>query len=349
MKPTSNSGDDELKDTAASVSSPVKPVASNESILSLTHEESIYPTLASERVFVIFMSNVWEELRLYRQRIGDPMNHGYVHWDYHVIVAMKPSQSIIKEQCRCVENEIERDESGLPPATLCPCLGWIYDLDTTLPFPCSIQQYASEAFRAHLAPPMIRVPSNSYDSPSSSALRPYTRLFRVIGGRDFLLNFASDRRHMLVNPSIVENCIRAKSEEGVMRYDDGITSRKEIAQEVAHQEAEKESWKKSAVKDRLPSLGNDENDGDDGLNSARSMVSLNNVIPLEYLAPPPPYPPIRSSHSRHNLDDYRLFTHPDSGRGVVMDQDEFLQFFHCQIKPAPKIHKKQGKAKYQPK
>lgn len=94
MKPTSNSGDDELKDTAASVSSPVKPVASNESILSLTHEESIYPTLASERVFVIFMSNVWEELRLYRQRIGDPMNHGYVHWDYHVIVAMKPSQSI---------------------------------------------------------------------------------------------------------------------------------------------------------------------------------------------------------------------------------------------------------------
>uniref|UniRef100_A0A8C7Y576 Protein N-terminal glutamine amidohydrolase n=1 Tax=Oryzias sinensis TaxID=183150 RepID=A0A8C7Y576_9TELE len=55
----------------------------------------------------------------------------------------------------------------------------IYDLDSVLPFPCSLRLYAAQALR------------------SDRNLRPeYHRKLRVVPANSFLLNFASDRSHM---------------------------------------------------------------------------------------------------------------------------------------------------------
>ncbi|CAG8735245.1 10916_t:CDS:2, partial [Acaulospora morrowiae] len=54
---------------------------------------------------------------------------------------------------------------------------WVYDLDTTLPFPCDIETYAYEA----LIP--VAVPQ-------------YQRKYRVVPSEVFLKVFASDRSHM---------------------------------------------------------------------------------------------------------------------------------------------------------
>ncbi|XP_034097256.1 protein N-terminal glutamine amidohydrolase isoform X2 [Gymnodraco acuticeps] len=55
----------------------------------------------------------------------------------------------------------------------------VYDLDSELPFPCSLKRYSSDALR------------------SERGIRPaYHRKFRVVPAHSFLLNFASDRSHM---------------------------------------------------------------------------------------------------------------------------------------------------------
>nr|XP_046273195.1 protein N-terminal glutamine amidohydrolase isoform X2 [Scatophagus argus] len=55
----------------------------------------------------------------------------------------------------------------------------VYDLDSELAFPCSLQLYAAEAIR------------------SDHDIRPaYHRKLRVVPAEIFLLNFASDRSHM---------------------------------------------------------------------------------------------------------------------------------------------------------
>uniref|UniRef100_A0A3P9JKL5 Protein N-terminal glutamine amidohydrolase n=1 Tax=Oryzias latipes TaxID=8090 RepID=A0A3P9JKL5_ORYLA len=55
----------------------------------------------------------------------------------------------------------------------------IYDLDSVLPFPCTLRLYAAQALR------------------SDRNLRPeYHRKLRVVPANSFLLNFASDRSHM---------------------------------------------------------------------------------------------------------------------------------------------------------
>ncbi|KAK5884183.1 hypothetical protein CesoFtcFv8_020438 [Champsocephalus esox] len=72
-----------------------------------------------------------------------------VVWDYHVVLLQASSSSVV------------------------------YDLDSELPFPCSLKRYSSEALR------------------SERGIRPaYHRKFRVVPAHSFLLNFASDRSHM---------------------------------------------------------------------------------------------------------------------------------------------------------
>uniref|UniRef100_A0A674MMK2 Protein N-terminal glutamine amidohydrolase n=1 Tax=Takifugu rubripes TaxID=31033 RepID=A0A674MMK2_TAKRU len=74
-----------------------------------------------------------------------------VIWDYHVIL---------------LQASLESDTQ-------------VYDLDSELSFPCSLELYASQALR------------------SDHSLRPmYHRKFRVIPAEIFLMNFASDRSHM---------------------------------------------------------------------------------------------------------------------------------------------------------
>ncbi|ELU08969.1 hypothetical protein CAPTEDRAFT_110208, partial [Capitella teleta] len=56
----------------------------------------------------------------------------------------------------------------------------VYDLDTTLPFPCEFHEYITHAIKPHF-----------------SWKEKYHRLFRVIPAKTFLDRFSSDRSHML--------------------------------------------------------------------------------------------------------------------------------------------------------
>uniref|UniRef100_A0AAX7V975 Protein N-terminal glutamine amidohydrolase n=2 Tax=Astatotilapia calliptera TaxID=8154 RepID=A0AAX7V975_ASTCA len=105
-------------------------------------------TAPLEHLFVIFISNETRTVPLWKQKSG----HGElpVIWDYHVIL-------------------LQADQSD----------SLVYDLDSTLSFPCSLKLYAAQALR------------------SESDIRPeYHRKFRVVPADSFLLNFASDRSHM---------------------------------------------------------------------------------------------------------------------------------------------------------
>lgn len=105
-------------------------------------------TALLEHLFVIFISNETRTVPLWKQKSG----HGDlpVIWDYHVIL-------------------LQADQSD----------SLVYDLDSTLSFPCSLKLYAAQALR------------------SESDIRPeYHRKFRVVPADSFLLNFASDRSHM---------------------------------------------------------------------------------------------------------------------------------------------------------
>ncbi|SAL99971.1 hypothetical protein [Absidia glauca] len=61
-----------------------------------------------------------------------------------------------------------------------PVTTHVYDLDTTLPFPCSLTDYIIESFQPH------RILTAEYQ-----------RCFRLIPAGLFLQHFASDRSHMI--------------------------------------------------------------------------------------------------------------------------------------------------------
>ncbi|XVF56153.1 hypothetical protein PTKIN_Ptkin06aG0094300 [Pterospermum kingtungense] len=76
---------------------------------------------------------------------------GVILWDYHVI---------------CVQRKKDGD-------TL------VWDLDSSLPFPCPLATYVSETVR-----------------PSFQLFSEFQRFFRIVHAPLFLRHFASDRRHM---------------------------------------------------------------------------------------------------------------------------------------------------------
>ena len=64
---------------------------------------------------------------------------------------------------------------------------YVYDFDTTLPFPCLAERYAREALD----------PLYSYMSASAILQSHLVRRFRLIPASVFLRYFASDRSHMV--------------------------------------------------------------------------------------------------------------------------------------------------------
>uniref|UniRef100_A0A0L8I3D4 Protein N-terminal glutamine amidohydrolase n=1 Tax=Octopus bimaculoides TaxID=37653 RepID=A0A0L8I3D4_OCTBM len=86
---------------------------------------------------------------IWHQKIGKPNEP--VVWDYHVIFLWR------------LEGE-----------------SYVYDLDSSLPFPCKLEMYINEAIK------------------SDDILQPqYHRFFRVIDAKIYLRHFASNRKHML--------------------------------------------------------------------------------------------------------------------------------------------------------
>ncbi|KAM8767536.1 protein N-terminal glutamine amidohydrolase [Acanthopagrus schlegelii] len=102
-----------------------------------------------EELFVVFISNENRMVPLWKQKSG--RGDQPVIWDYHVVLLQVGVQ--------------------LEPL--------IYDLDSELSFPCSLQLYAARALQ------------------SDHNIKPaYHRKLRVVPADSFLLNFASDRSHM---------------------------------------------------------------------------------------------------------------------------------------------------------
>lgn len=115
--------------------------------------------------FACFISNQTRAIPLWSQKStgntdDDENNHHNqpVVWDYHVIAIEK-----------------RLSEAGRPAAV------FVYDFDSTLPFPCDAQLYLEKALRHR-----------------EIVLKDeYKRWFRLIPRKGFLEHFASDRSHMV--------------------------------------------------------------------------------------------------------------------------------------------------------
>ncbi|PIK46859.1 hypothetical protein BSL78_16276 [Apostichopus japonicus] len=99
--------------------------------------------------FAVFISNENRQIPIWKQRASNSPDEVVV-WDYHVILICQSNQK-----------------------------SFVYDLDSTLQFPCSFDEYVQLALR-----------SDAY------LQRQLHRMFRVIPGQLYLDTFASDRSHM---------------------------------------------------------------------------------------------------------------------------------------------------------
>ena len=71
-------------------------------------------------------------------------------WDYHVILLLRDKDNTL-----------------------------VYDLDTSLPFPCAFQLYSEKSL-----------------DEETNMMAKFHRMFRVVTGEEYLQRFSSDRRHM---------------------------------------------------------------------------------------------------------------------------------------------------------
>ena len=110
---------------------------------------------------VCFISNEARRAPVWCQTKGRPVAGGLVFWDYHVVVVQAAA--------------------GRDPL--------VWDLDSTLPFPCALARYAREALHEELWLPAA-------DSRSSALPPELQPRFRVVPGALFARHFASDRSHM---------------------------------------------------------------------------------------------------------------------------------------------------------
>ncbi|OZJ06685.1 hypothetical protein BZG36_00381 [Bifiguratus adelaidae] len=102
--------------------------------------------------WVVFISNEYGSVPLWAQR-NQHAHDQPVIWDYHVIALYKD--------------------------TLAQSL--VFDMDSTLPYPCPLVQYMRKAVRIHM-----------YDLPIR-----LQRKYRIVAATEFLKRFASDRSHMM--------------------------------------------------------------------------------------------------------------------------------------------------------
>ncbi|XP_028402330.1 protein N-terminal glutamine amidohydrolase-like [Dendronephthya gigantea] len=114
--------------------------------------ESFKEKLRLCEFYVVFISNPSKQIPLWCQRSSE-INSQPVVWDYHVILLHKRTTD-----------------------------AYVYDLDTTLDFPCNLKEYAEKALQNE-----------------SQFITTFHRFFRVIPAPYFLKTFASDRSHMKNN------------------------------------------------------------------------------------------------------------------------------------------------------
>lgn len=135
-------------------------------------ENLVSTSMATQaELFACFISNRNKTIPIFHQR-SSARDDGLVVWDYHVIVIQSG----------------EGEEL-------------VWDLDTTLPFPCTLDEYEQKA--------LADIPQGPEE---------HQRLYRLIPARDYLEHFASDRSHMKgpdgswLAPPPPWPCSRAKSD-----------------------------------------------------------------------------------------------------------------------------------------
>ncbi|GAO51742.1 hypothetical protein G7K_5835-t1 [Saitoella complicata NRRL Y-17804] len=103
-------------------------------------------------IYVVFLSNSQQTVPVWFMRLNEDRSGYPVIWDYHVFLVYKTT-------------------SG----------SYVYDFDTTLPFPTLFEAHYEATFA-----PEVELPER------------FHRLFRIIPAVEYLKHFASDRSHMFV-------------------------------------------------------------------------------------------------------------------------------------------------------
>lgn len=151
-----------------------------ENVWKLCHQIKVNNPQTLDEYYVVFISNKKRQVPLWMQKSSkDPLTP--VVWDYHVILLQKPKEG----------------------------KSLVYDLDSILAFPCSLEQYLSQAIQSE-----------------RTIKKEYHRKFRIIQAEQFLATFASDRSHMkLPNGQYVKpppNYPPIRTADEVMNLDDFI-------------------------------------------------------------------------------------------------------------------------------
>jgi hypothetical protein len=110
----------------------------------------------SSSCWVVFVSNPVKNVPMFHQRAASSP-HDPCCWDYHVILLTDTDQ-------RCGQASVQESR-------------WVWDVDSTLQYPCPLNEYLAQTF--------------PYDWP-----HPHGPLFRLIEAFVYLNTFASDRSHM---------------------------------------------------------------------------------------------------------------------------------------------------------
>ncbi|CAN0268880.1 unnamed protein product, partial [Phaeothamnion confervicola] len=146
-------------------------------------ERCISASSAAE-CYAVVVTNAARKVPIWCQRCAETREE-HVLWDYHVILLVRNAT-----------------ESG---STL------VFDLDSTLPFPCDAVTYIRESFRPHAT--------------LDGRLR---QCFRVVAAAEFVQHFASDRSHMRdensnwVSPPPPYSPIRGPKAGSAMNLDDWL-------------------------------------------------------------------------------------------------------------------------------
>ncbi|PNH06899.1 Protein N-terminal glutamine amidohydrolase [Tetrabaena socialis] len=155
---------------------------------------------------------------------GGGRDEGLVVWDYHVLMLQAPPTAGAARGSERRQEAVEEPEAtgrkcegqGAAAAAAGPSGVLVWDLDTTLPLPCSLEQYAREALKAELdlnsryrsIPPTSSSwpggPARTHRFPAGAgaanaqhrAASDARRRYRVVPAAAYLRHFASDRSHM---------------------------------------------------------------------------------------------------------------------------------------------------------
>ncbi|GLB35398.1 putative btb poz domain-containing protein [Lyophyllum shimeji] len=122
------------------------------------------------QMFAVFISNHTKTVALWNQRLAQ-QPHFPVVWDYHVVLLLRPHEQNLSQL-----DESHPTTDGITMSSQFR-QSWIYDFDTQLEIPCTLEDYLEGSF--------MDVPPQ------------FESLFRVVPGEVYLTHFASDRSHML--------------------------------------------------------------------------------------------------------------------------------------------------------